>query len=54
MMFDHLLSDPNTRDTLIKINIQAALEKGDEDTAIRLWNALSESAKAELMPKPEA
>jgi general stress protein 26 len=53
-MFDHLLSDPNIRDTVIKINIQAALEKGDEDTAIRLWNALSESAKAELMAKPEA
>jgi hypothetical protein len=53
-MFDRLLSDPSTRDTVIKINIQAALEKGDEDTAIRLWNALSESAKAELMAKPEA
>ena len=53
-MFDRLLSNPSTRDTVIKINIQAALEKGDEDTAIRLWNALSESAKAELMAKPEA
>jgi len=52
-MFDSLLSDPRTRDTVIKINIQAALEKGDENTAIRLWNALSESAKAELMAKPE-
>ncbi len=53
-MFDRLLSDPSTRDTVIKINIQAALEKGDKDTAIRLWNALSDSAKAELMAKPEA
>ncbi len=53
-MFDRLLSDPRTRDTVIKINIQAALEKGDKDTAIRLWNALSDSAKAELMAKPEA
>ena len=53
-MFARLLSDPSTRDTVIKINIQAALEKGDEYTAIRLWNALSESAKAELMAKPEA
>ena len=53
-MFGRLLSDPSTRDTVIKINIQAALEKGDEDTAIRLWNALSDSAKAELMAKPEA
>jgi hypothetical protein len=52
-MFDRLLSDPGTRDLVIKINIQAALEKGDEDTAIRLWNALSVSAKAEIMAKPE-
>ena len=52
-MFDSLLSDPKTRDFVIKINIQAALEKGDEETAIKLWNALSESAKAELMAKPE-
>jgi len=53
-MFDHLLSDPKTRDFVIKINIQAALEKGDEEMAIKLWKALSESAKAELMAKPEA
>ena len=53
-MFDRLLSDPSTRDTVIKINIQAALEKGDEGAAIRLWNALSDSAKAGLMAKPEA
>jgi hypothetical protein len=52
-MFDNLLSDPKTRDFVIKINIQAALEKGDEEMAIKLWNALSESAKAELMAKPE-
>ena len=53
-MFQRLLSDPKTRDTVIKINMKAALEKGDEETAIKLWNALSESAKAELMAKPEA
>ena len=53
-MFDRLLSDPSTRDTVIKINIQAALEKGDKDTAISLWNALSDSAKAELIAKPDA
>ena len=53
-MFQHLLSHPSTRDTVIKINIQAALEKGDEETAIKLWNALSESASVELMAKPEA
>jgi hypothetical protein len=50
-MFDRLLSNPHTRDTVIKINIQAALEKGDEKTAIKLWDALTGSAKAELMAK---
>jgi len=53
-MFDHLLSNPSTRDMVIKINLQSALEEGDEETAIKLWNALSKSAKAELMAKPEA
>jgi hypothetical protein len=53
-MFDRLLANPSTRDIVIKINIQAALEKGDKDTAIKLWNALSESAKAELIAKPES
>ncbi len=53
-IFQRLLSDPSTRDTLIKINIQAALEKGDEETAMKLWNALSQSTKATLMTKPEA
>jgi hypothetical protein len=53
-MFHCLLSDPRTRNTVIRINLRAALEKGDEDTAIRLWNALSESDKSELMDKPEA
>ena len=53
-MFERLLSNPGTRDTVIKINIHAALEKSDKDTAISLWNALSDSAKAELLGKPEA
>jgi hypothetical protein len=52
-IFDHLLSDPSTRDIVIKINLQSALEKGEEETAIKLWNALSDSAKAELRAKPE-
>jgi hypothetical protein len=52
-MFARLLSDPRTRNLVIKINIQAALEKGDENSAIRLWNALPDSVKAELMAKPE-
>lgn len=53
-MFDHLLSNPNTRDIVILINIEAALKKADEKTAIELWNALSESTKAELMANAEA
>jgi hypothetical protein len=53
-LFDRLLSNPRTRDTVIKINIQAALKKDEEDTAIKLWKALSESAKAELIAKTEA
>ena len=52
-MFDHLLSDPRTRDIVIMINIQAALRKGDKEMAVELWNGLSESAKAELLAKPE-
>ena len=31
-MFDHLLSNPRTRDYIIKTYLQATLEKGDEDT----------------------
>jgi hypothetical protein len=53
-MFHRLLSNPRTRDTVIKINLQSALEKGDEKTAVKFWNALSESAKAKLMSKPKA
>lgn len=53
-MFDYLLSNPTTRDFVIKINLQAALKKGDKDLAIKLWNALSESTKSELMSKPKS
>jgi hypothetical protein len=53
-MFRCLLSDPRTRNTLIRINLRAALEKGDEDAAIRLWNAMSVSDKVEFLDKPEA
>ncbi|APH11925.1 hypothetical protein ASJ33_01530 [Dehalococcoides mccartyi] len=52
-MLDNLLSDPKTRDFVIQVNIQAALDDGDEEMAIRLWNALSESAKAELKARSE-
>ncbi len=53
-MIQHLLSNPRTRDTVIRINIKAALDGGDKETAIKLFNALSASAKAELMTKPDS
>jgi len=53
-MFDYLLFDPKTRDFVIKINLQAALENGDEEMTIKLWNALSESAKEELLAISDA
>lgn len=53
-MIQNLLSDPKTRDMVIRINIQAALEEGDEKTAMELWKALSVLAKAELMNKSKA
>ncbi|OBW63489.1 MAG: hypothetical protein A9183_07140 [Dehalococcoides mccartyi] len=52
-MIQRLLSDPSTRDTVILFNIEAALKKGDEKTALELANALSESTKAEIIAKPE-
>jgi hypothetical protein len=53
-MFDYLLSDPSTRDFVIKTNLQYALEKGYNETAIKLWKALSDSTKTELMLKLKA
>jgi hypothetical protein len=53
-MIEHLLSNPKTRDTVIKINLKSALEEGDEEMAKKLWEGLSDLAKAELMAKPKA
>ena len=53
-MFESLLSNPRTRDIVIKIKLQGALKKGDKESAIKLWNFLSESAKAELLAKTKA
>jgi hypothetical protein len=50
-MIRHWLSDPRTRDGVILIHIEAALKKGDDKTAFDLWNALSESTRAEIMTK---
>jgi hypothetical protein len=38
----------------LKINLKSALGKGDKEMAIKLWDALSASAKAELLAKPES
>ena len=43
----------NTRDFVIKVDLQAAFENGYEEMAIKFWNALSETTKAELMAKKE-
>ena len=56
-IFRRLLDDPRTRDTVLRINIKAALDKGDNETAIELIKALSPEALAEVLkrsPKPEA
>lgn len=53
-MIQGLLSNPSTRDTVILINIEAALKKGDEKMAAELWNALSDTKKAEILAKPKA
>jgi hypothetical protein len=53
-MIERLLSNPKTRDTVIEINLKSALDDGDEETAKTLWDALSVSAKAEIIAKPKA
>ena len=55
-MFRRLLDDPRTRDTVLKINIRAALDKGDRSTAIELIKALSPEALAEVLKqaKPDS
>ena len=50
-MIQRLLSDPSTRDTVIKINLKSALDKGDKETATKLWDALSESTKEKLISR---
>jgi hypothetical protein len=47
-MFDRLLAEPGTRDTVLQINIAAALEKGDSETAWKLARALSPKRLLEL------
>jgi len=34
-------------------NIEATLKKGDEKTAVELWNALSDTKKADILAKPK-
>jgi hypothetical protein len=47
-MVDRLLADPATRDTVLQINIAAALEEGDTETAITPAKALSPKRFLEL------
>lgn len=47
-MFNRLLSNPSTRDTVIKINMQAALDRGDFERCEELARALSPRAFEEI------
>ena len=47
-MFRHLLKNPGTRDLVIRINLKAALDRGDMETAMELCRHLSPEARAEL------
>lgn len=48
-MFRALLDNPQTRDTVIKINLQSALDSGDTGTAFRLFTALSPDERRRLL-----
>ncbi|HLH24963.1 MAG TPA: hypothetical protein VK066_20770 [Chloroflexota bacterium] len=48
-LFDRLLSNPATRDMVLLINIQGALEKGDDQTAIDLAKHLSPERLSKLL-----
>jgi hypothetical protein len=47
-MFDKLLANPSTRDTVLQINIAAALKDGDTETAAKLAQRLSPKRFLEL------
>lgn len=47
-MFDRLLANPGTRDTVLQINIASALKKGDAETAAALARGLSPKRFQEL------
>jgi hypothetical protein len=47
-MFGRLLKDPRTRDVVLKINIKAALDKGDIEAAAALARYLSPEAWEQL------
>ena len=44
-----LLADPATRDTVLRINIKAALDAGDTETAVSLARHLSPRALREIL-----
>jgi hypothetical protein len=48
-----LFKNPATRDLVLRINIQAALEQGDTETAAKLAQALSPEALDELLKSAE-
>ena len=44
-----LLENPSTRDLVLQVNIKAAIDRGDQETAKRLFDELSNEAQARLM-----
>jgi hypothetical protein len=48
-MLRRLMANPSTRDVVIQVNLKAAIDQGDIETAKTLFDGLSEAAKARLM-----
>lgn len=44
-----LLENPSTCDLVLQVNIKAAIDQGDLETAKQLFDGLSNAAKARLM-----
>lgn len=48
-MFERLLNHPATRDIVLKLNIKAALDNDDPETAMKLAQSLSPKALQEII-----
>ncbi len=52
-MIKRLLDNPGTRDTVLQINIQGAINKGDYETAAELFMALSPETQRRVLGPEE-